>query len=124
MYLIAIRLYSLTDIFTGEIQAYVVSADCKSEIIRDDVLIYTCDMTVQYTIQNQKYTRRIIVIGHTLYIPDRNINIQYDPNNPFDIRIKQTTTKEMSNTILMILICVFIVTLLEMLYGISKFIIN
>jgi len=118
---VAFRLHNMSDIFTGETQANVISADCKSNIVRDDVLIYTCDMMIKYELPSgNKYSRRIIVIGHTLYIPDRTINIQYDPNNPFDVRIKQTTYKEMSNTILIISICVMVIVVLGLFYRIFK----
>ncbi len=82
---------------------------CNVEMIRDDVDIYMCEMTVRYTIGIITYNRKLIVIGHSLYFKDQIINIQYDLDNPFDIRIAQPTYNEIGISMLIISIALLFV---------------
>lgn len=72
---------------------------CNVEMIRDDVSVYMCEMTIKYIIDNTTYTRNISVVGHNLYFKNQIISIQYDINNPLDIRIAQPTYYEIGNII-------------------------
>lgn len=73
---------------------------CDVESYREDVDIYMCEMTVRYTIGNITYNRNLVVIGHTLYFLNQIISIQYDADNPFDIRITQQTYDDIGEDIL------------------------
>jgi hypothetical protein len=120
----ALDLLSATDIFIGNTTAKILSANCVSKIIRDDIIMYTCTMSVLYEVARHQYHRDIVVIGHTLYLPNKTVNIQYDPNNPFDIRIKQTTYKQMADAIIISVIIIFILTIIKFIYNLSKEISN
>lgn len=81
------KLKNSTDVFSGNVQAFVVKPDCRSNISvinnRTSTSI-SCILDLKYTIDGKEYTAQINT-GGKIYNVNEPINIRYDPSNPTNI---------------------------------------
>jgi hypothetical protein len=81
------KLRNSVDVFSGNVQAYVVKPDCKSNITivnnRTSTNI-SCILDIKYTIDGKEYTGQINT-GGKIYNVNEPVGIRYDPSNPANI---------------------------------------
>ena len=63
---------------------------CPSSIV-NKVVSYSCQYTVEYTFQGQKYTQILSYNGTIPYLIGQGINVYITSNNPQDASLSQTT---------------------------------
>lgn len=81
------KLRNSVDVFSGNVQAFVVKPDCKSNITvinnRTSTVI-NCILDIKYTVDGKEYNAQINT-GGKIYNVNEPINIRYQPSNPANI---------------------------------------
>lgn len=52
---------------------------------------YNCNLTIEYTVKGRSYTLQTSETSNTAYSPGSKVNLIYDPSNPEDAIISQST---------------------------------
>ena len=91
--------------------AFIVEADCKTNVspgYNNNINVYknNCTLTVLYEVNSIKYSKEIVALSDILYAPKQNIEIEYDPNNPKNIFIKNLDNATQSKILVVIAILI------------------
>lgn len=102
-----------------DITAKILNANCIRSV-KNKKYIYNCVLTVEYIINNKKYSGVINTSSDVPYVKDQIIDITYDKENPNKITIKQLRLKWIG-LILLIISLLIMVSSFYMKYVTQKF---
>ena len=92
---------------TAETTATISKSTCTHTYDGNN-LNYICQMAITYIVDGKNYNANINSESATQYSTNETIQVQYDPNNPQDVNLKELS----SSTLAIILIVVAIVIIL------------
>jgi len=85
MYGVAYYLYNRSKKYNQSINSTVTSADCTLNKNNKGAISYYCNLVVSYTINNVKYSNKIVTNGKMKYNVNDSLKIKYNDLDPNDI---------------------------------------
>jgi hypothetical protein len=109
---LGVYLYRRKNVHTKSLDATITDANCTTESDGRSTT-YNCKLTLEYTINNKKYSGiNISTDSSSLYNKGNTITIYYDPNNPTDISLFSKGTQQTIGEV------IIVIAILSVIFGI------
>lgn len=80
---------------TNKVKGTITTATCGPPYQSDNQQLYNCSLTIEYTVDNKKYTISSTTNDNFQHIAQENIDVYYNPSKPGKGAIKSDNTKTM-----------------------------
>ena len=86
---------------TETVVGQIVNNECNYATTRGEISQEICIPVIKFVVNNVKYTKTIDLASNKQYYPGQNINILYNPSNPYDCTIKTIFTRHTTGALLL-----------------------
>jgi hypothetical protein len=80
---------------TNKVQGKITTATCGSPYQSDNQQLYNCSLSIEYNVDNKKYTITTTTNDNLQHYQGENINVYYNPSNPEKGAIQSDNSKMM-----------------------------
>ena len=98
---------------TEDVMAKIVDSKCtivQTGTDKQPSQTTQCNMNVSYTVSGKEYKTNLVTSGRN-YAPNELISIQYNPNNPSDIREKTAANKTIGIVLLLVGLGIIVISI-------------